>query len=193
MDNNEAALNVKNDTSDFHTCRGFICHGNHMESGHYIAYLSWSQTPRNADKVRECWLFTPEGKRVCYFFPKQEIDFFPIYHDFDEVIGAEVSEQWLSDDHLVVAVNAKDGTSIDIKITISEWQDWQHGSIESITETNKKFRNTPEKIGICRDVDVVLNGTKLGSIVIPDNPIYIGKDPLPNQPIINKCKHELEP
>ncbi len=177
----------------FDICKGMICHGNHMESGHYLAYLSWDEHPLEADKVKEVWLITPEGKRICYFDPQNNKEWFSVYHDFDAVIGAKIIQSWKSDSLLVISANCDDGSELSLDIAVASWQKLDGTVFEGVTDTGKKYRNTPDEIGVCGTVTATLNGLKLGVNTIPEEPIYLGDEPLPTQSIVNRCVHELEP
>ncbi len=177
----------------FDVCKGFMCNGNHMESGHYIGYYSWYQQPLDSNPIKELWLFTPEGKRICYFDPEQHKDWFSVYHDFDAVIGAKIEQNWISDNQLTIDVKGDDGNTLNISLVVATWHTWEGSPFEGITETNKRFKNIPNELGICEKVDVIYNGKNLGKFIVPEEPVFLGNDALPAQPVINKCTHELEP
>lgn len=177
----------------FDTCNGMIFQGNHTLSGHYIAYYSWDAHPFNEGQIKELWVFAPDGKRICYLDNVDYKEWFSVYHDFDAVVGAQISQVWHGDNKLLVSAECNDGSIISVDIDVAAWHKWDGDNFEGKTETGKKYCNTPDQLGICGAVKVSLNGEDLGENIVPEELVYLGDDPVPNQAIINKCTHQLEP
>ncbi|THB69520.1 MAG: hypothetical protein D6B28_11115 [Gammaproteobacteria bacterium] len=178
---------------DFDICKGMIFQGNHMQSGHYIAYYSWDEHPFEVEQIKELWVFAPDGKRICYFDPTEHKEWFPVYHDFDAVIGARISQSWQDENSLYISAECDDGANIVINIDVATWHKWEGDPFEGKTETDKRYRNIPDQLGICGPVNICINGDDLGDTVKPNEPIFLGSAPVPDQSIINRCIMELEP
>ncbi len=176
----------------YQECRGFMVQGIHLDTGYYLGFMSWEDNPTQASHISELWVFDPEGKRKCYFSPVSEVDFFSKYYNFDEVIGAEINEKWLKENLLQINVVAVDGVEYEIIIEMTEWHKWQGITIEGETETGKTYIHEPDKVALCTDVVVKMDGGIIGDKIDTDEVIMVGDASMPNMPVITLCGRKLE-
>lgn len=104
-----------------------------------------------------------------------------------------ISQYWQDDNKIKISVVGEDGAQISVDIDVAQWHKWEGEPFEGATETGKKYCNRPDQLGICSSVKVLVDGQDLGKAINPKEPVFLGKAPVPEQAIINRCIHELEP
>lgn len=177
------------------SCKGYIIPGMDFESGYSIWFLRWIENPTDSKQLSEVWCFHPDGKRVCYIDPKEEVDFFRKYHSFDEVIGTEIGVK-----------EGAGGISIDIdkelQITIKTGFSLLYSLINLIlserhkivgkTETGKLTENIPHKMIRIADARALLGFRNLGKLNKNNREILVGDGKSHKKPIVSYCTLRME-
>lgn len=169
-------------------CKGFMIPGLYFSEGYSVWLLNWDETPTASPYLTQLWLFHPDGKRVCYLDPVEERDFFNTYHNFDEVVGANivVSE---TKEGLEVKVKSRDEIRLKVKKGSSFTTDQL---FESVTETGKAAYNYPSRLVQIETAEAHLKGTTLGRLSEAPGEIMVGSGSASKLPLINYCTHSLE-
>lgn len=96
--------------------KGYFCPGLYFSSNYCLWLSNFSSTPTGIGPYTDVWLITPHGKRVLLVAPETAGAVVCAFHNFHEVIGASFVCEWPDPQSLHVAVEAKDGTSLEIRI-----------------------------------------------------------------------------
>ena len=79
-----------------------------LSSKHYIYLAYWDRTPTQFPGFSNVWLVTPENKRILFSDPPASSEIVCLYHEFDEIYGASIRLDWISDNHFNVRCGSID-------------------------------------------------------------------------------------
>jgi hypothetical protein len=68
-----------------------------LSSNYYYYLASWDRTPTQFPRFSNVWLVTPENKRILFSDPPGSSEIVCLYHVFDEIYGASIRLDWISD------------------------------------------------------------------------------------------------
>jgi|GEM_PF-3329418 len=184
-------------------CKGFMIPGLCFKENYCIWVLKWDTTPTQHNKITEIWIFYPDGKRVCYIDPVEEIPFFKKYHSFDEVKGAEIKLSETKKNINITVYNNK-SKIMEIKITtgfslkysvinllLKNNKDNKIGD-KGKTETGKIYNNVSDKIKKISKTEIILEDQCLSKLIKPDKEIEVGDGKASKDPILSYCSLYLE-
>ena len=182
---------------------GFMIPGLHFKNC-CIWVLHWTRTPRSLpSKMTEVWILWNNGRKTCYVNSIDAIPFFKIYHDFDEVICADIHIN-LSTTRLDICVNRTNDTQELLRLESAPRNSLKYQLLNFLikhtnkvsekgrTETGKSYENVPKKIQSLSIHSAILNGNSLTLIHNSKMTYDIGDGKPSKKPIINYCTHQLE-
>lgn len=179
----------------FVECKGFMIPGLDFENGYSIWLLRWIQNPTKSEHLTEVWLFHPNGKRVCFINPKNEIEFFNKYHSFDEVIGSKIE---INENKNKLKINVNDTLIIEVKLGFSLLYSLinmilsDKNKVIGKTETGKATENIPDRLIKIVDASVKYESNKFGKMNKINKEIFIGDLKASKKPIVSYCTLKLE-
>lgn len=180
---------------NFIECKGYMIPGLDFENNHSIWLLRWKENPTNSQYLTEVWLFYPDGKRVCYVDPKDEIDFFKKYHSFDEVIGADIN---VLEESNKIIININGDFTIEVKTGFSFLYSIvnlilsEKNKVVGKTETGKTNENIPNRLLKIVNASAEFNSKNFGKMKKTNKEILVGDGKSSKKPIISYCTLRLE-
>jgi hypothetical protein len=171
--------------------KGFLCPGIYFSSGYCVWLMQWTSTPTEVEAFSEIWVFTPEDNRTAYIDPVEAVPIFKIYHNFNNVVGAEIIWDFKDSNSLSSMFRASDNTVMEIQLKLGPAFDINAVN-EAVTETGMAVRHQSDRAAAIENASASFNGMSLGKIAKPLKPIYVGSAQVPATPVISFCTHYLE-
>ena len=97
--------------------RGFFSPGIYFSSGHCLWLYNWESTP--VGPYTQAWVISPDEKRTLYVDPLEAGQTVCLFHEFDNVVGSDLTWGWSGSQALSVHMTATDETVLDLSITLS--------------------------------------------------------------------------
>lgn len=98
--------------------RGFFSPGLYFTSGHGMRIYNFTSTPKDVGAFFQVWMMTPEGKKILYVDPEAAGDIVSTWYNFDDVVGASISWEWLEEDTININMETMDGTTLDLQLDL---------------------------------------------------------------------------
>ncbi|WP_165045275.1 hypothetical protein [Dysgonomonas sp. ZJ709] len=181
---------------------GFIIPGLHF-SNCSIWVLNWETNPTPIDRMVEVWILWHDGKKTCYIDPPNADNILKKYHNFDEIIPADINvSETDSNISIGVVVNGVLILSVELlrKKTLKykllnvilKYGNKDKMAEQGKTETGMNYKSIPRRIDSISIVKVQFNNKEL--TLITNSPIKysLGDGKSSKKPIISYCTHMLE-
>lgn len=88
-----------------------------LSSGYYVYIAIWDSTPTSFPHMSNVWLITPEDKRILFADPPASSEVVCIYHEFQEIHGASIDLEPISEEQFQLRCRSQDGDH-DLKILL---------------------------------------------------------------------------
>lgn len=171
---------------------GYISPGINFSSGYCIWLLNWDATPTPIHSFSQVWVFDPKGKRTAFIDPIAAKEIFHQYHTFDSVVEGQIVLEEQNDRNLMVSLQSSTGDRLEMRLSLGD--SFKTDSIsESKTETGLQVKHHSHTMRVVEHAEGTINGTNLGEIQPPPQPIYVGTAAVGEKPVISYCTHYLEP
>jgi hypothetical protein len=114
----DSATDSTGTTSVLEPFHGLICPGIGFKSGHTIWLFRFEETPTPIGGYSEVYLEEPDGTLTLYTDPGEAATYVTDYHEFDRIEAAVLDWERADHDELAVAMEADDGTRLDVRATL---------------------------------------------------------------------------
>lgn len=101
-----------------HPFSGFLLPGICFTSGYCVWLFDMASTPNPIDSYKELWVITPDDEVTLYVDPFEAAPYVELYHDFDEIVGADITWEQADPSGITAAMNAENGTTLSIQTTL---------------------------------------------------------------------------
>lgn len=101
-----------------HPFSGFLVPGMCFTSGHCVWLLNMESTPTPIGSYKEVWVITPDDERILYVDPVDAGPYVELYHNFDQIVGADITWELADTSGITAKMNADDGTTLFIQASL---------------------------------------------------------------------------
>lgn len=168
-----------------------------------IWVLSWSDTPTPYKNMREVWVLRDDGRKTCYIDPGEAAAIFRKYHDFDEVVPANIAisptDRGIHVDVVVqgkrmVVLGLKCKTSLKYRILnlLMRCSNPERLGTKGKTETGMWFHTVPKRLVPVSVEKAEIDGTRLTGIGKPKTNLALGDGKPSDVPLIIHCRHLVQ-
>jgi hypothetical protein len=168
-----------------------------------IWVLSWSDTPTPYKNMREVWVLRYDGRKTCYIDPGEADTIVRKYHDFEEVVPANIAISSTGGGITVdVVVQGKRMVVLGLKFKklLKYWiinllmrcSNPERLGTKGKTETGMCFHNVPKRLVPVSVEKAEMDGTRLKNIGKPKTNLALGDGKPSDVPLIIHCKHLVQ-
>jgi hypothetical protein len=168
-----------------------------------IWVLSWSDTPTPYKNMREVWVLRYDGRKTCYIDPGEAGMIFRKYHDFAEVVPANIAisstDRGINIDvvaqgNRTVLLGLRFKTSLKYCIInlLMRCSNPERLGTKGKTETGMRFHNVPKRLVPVSIEKAEMNGKRLKHIGKPKTNLALGDGKPSDVPLIIHCRHLMQ-
>jgi hypothetical protein len=78
-----------------------------------------ASTPNPIESYKELWVITPDDEVTLYVDPVEAAPYVELYHDFDRIVGADITWEQAEPSGITAEMSAEDDTTLSIQATLS--------------------------------------------------------------------------
>lgn len=181
---------------------GFIIPGLHFDQC-TVWVLKWETNPTLFNEMIEVWVLWHNGKKTCYISPSEADVVFKKYHNFDEIIPADISVSETKS-NILIDVTTSNISVLSLQLFYKRTLKYsllnfllKYGNRDRFaekgkTETRMNYKSMPKRIYPLTIAKAKMNDENMR--IVEDSPVEysLGDGKSSKDPIINYCIHMLE-
>ena len=114
----ETVPDTGTEPKSLHPFSGFLLPGVCFTSGYCVWLLDMESTPNPIESYKEVWVITPDDEVTLYIDPVEAAPYVELYHNFDRVVGADITWEQADLSGITAEMNAEDGSTLSIQTTL---------------------------------------------------------------------------
>jgi len=166
------------DTPTLETFHGYQSSFIPFSSGYYLYLAKWDTTPTGFSSFSNLWIITPGNNRILYADPQGTSKIVCIYHEFNEIYGADISVEHTATNHLFINCSSLDGVHT-IRVELKLVETFGSRLVSGLSSSPPTpLKLSSPMIGISNllvNLFVAKNGSKIFGKTETGMPYYHGK------------------